>query len=202
MSLPTDTKGQAARSNYLTIDQGQTEILIVGPAVTGYQYWRENAGPVRQAEVFDEPLPDDARMKDIKDKSGNIVGREKEKQQFYWAMPVYNFKTKMFELAQFTQKGVREDLLKLQNNPSWGDPTGKYTVTIDKSGTGFQTKYSVMGNPADEAKKAELAAIMQKYAANPINVAAELFGTTEEEEVAQPVSEAPVTEAPATPAAA
>lgn len=191
MSLPTDTKGEAAGSQYLTIEPGQNEILIVGPAVTGYQYWREEGGPVRQKEVFDEPLPDDCRMKDIKDKSGNIVGREKEKQQFYWAMPVYNFKTKNFELAQFTQKGIREGLLSKQNNPNWGDPVGRYTVTIDKSGTGFQTKYSVEANPADDARKAELAAIMEKYNANPIDVEGDLFGA----QAAAPAAEAPVADA-------
>lgn len=176
MSLPQDVKGDAAGSSYLTIEPGQTEILIVGPAVVGYQYWKNEGGPVRQPNVFDEPLPDNCRMKDIKDKSGNIVGSEKEKQQFYWAMPVYNFKTKNFELAQFTQKGVREELLKLQNNPNWGDPTGKYTITIDKSGTGFQTKYSVMANPATDERKAELAVILAKYNASPIDVAGDLFG--------------------------
>lgn len=176
MSLPTDTRGDAAGSQYLTIETGQTELLIVGPAITGYQYWREKAGPVRSAEVFPEPLPDDARMKDIKDKDGNVTGREKEKQQFYWAMPVYNFKTKVFEIAQFTQKGIRDGLLVIQNNPSWGDPTGKYTITIDKSGTGFQTKYSVMANPASDERKAEIAEIMARYQEDPIDTAADLFG--------------------------
>lgn len=198
MSLPTDTRGEAAGSNYFAIEPGQNEILIVGPAITGYQYWRDKGGPVRQPEVFDEPLPDDARMRDVKDKNGNVVGREKEKQQFYWAMPVYNFKTKNFELAQFTQKGIRDGLLSKQNNPNWGDPVGKYTITIDKSGTSFQTKYTVEANPADDAKKAEIAAIMEKYNANPIDVAGDLFGVqAATPETAAPVAEAEPVEAPA-----
>ena len=179
MSLPTDTKGEAAGSAYFTLEPGQNEILIVGQVVTGYQYWPKEGAPVRQKDVFDEPLPEDARIKDVKDKNGNIVGQEKEKQQFYWAMPVYNFKTKNYELAQFTQKGVRDELLKLQNNPNWGDPTGKYTITIDKSGQGFQTKYSVMANPSSDEKKAEIKDIMKKYAERPMDVAGDLFGTAE-----------------------
>lgn len=179
MSLPTDTRGEAAGSMYLTLEPGQTEILIVGPTVTGYQYWPETGSPVRSPNVFPEPLPANARMKEIKDKAGVVTGREQEKQQFYWATPVYNFKTKAFELAQFTQKGIRDELLKLQNNPNWGDPTGKYTITIDKSGTGFQTKYSVMANPSSDERKVELADIMEKYAANPIDVAADLFGAAQ-----------------------
>lgn len=196
MSLPTDTRGKAAGSEYFTIEPGQNEILIVGPAITGYQYWREEGGPVRQPDVFDEPLPDDARMKDIKDKNGNVIGREKEKQQFYWAMPVYNFKTKSFELAQFTQKGIRDGLLSKQNNPNWGDPVGRYTITIDKSGTGFQTKYTVEANPPTDEKKAEIAAIMEKYNANPIDVAGDLFGESMEQPVADAPAPEPVAETP------
>lgn len=177
MTLPTDTRGAAAKSNYLTFDPGQTEVLIVGPAITGYQYWKLEGGPVRQADVFDEPLPDDCRLTDLKDKAGNVVGSAKEKQQFYWAMPVWNFKTKAFELAQFTQKGVRDGLLKFQENPKLGDPTGKYTISIDKSGTGFTTKYSVMANPTSDENKVEIAEIMEAYKAKSIDVAAELFGT-------------------------
>lgn len=204
MTLPTDVKGAAAGADVMKIDAGQTEILIVGPAVTGYEYWKEKGGPVRQVEVFDEPLPDDAKMREVKDDNGNVIGKEKDKQKFFWAMPVYSFKTKKFEILQAIQKGIREDLLSLQNNPNWGDPTGKYTITIDRSGTGFGTKYKAVGNPSDDAKKAEIARIVGIYAAAPMNVAEDLFGTSEEE--VEAVVEAPIepVEAPtevATPAA-
>ena len=205
MSLPTDTRGEAAGSLYLTLEPGQTEILIVGPVVTGYQYWRDGAGPVRQPNVFDEPLPNDARMEDVKDKDGNITGRAQVKQQFYWAMPVWNFKTKRFEVAQFTQKGVRDELLSLQENPNWGDPTGKYTITIDKSGTGFTTKYKAVANPVNtDERKAELAEIMARYNADPIDVAVDLFGDKASVLPPAPVEAAPVataTENVATPVA-
>ena len=179
MSLPTDTKGKAASADVMKVEAGQTEILIVGSAATGYEYWRAQGGPVRQADVFDEPLPDDAQMEDIKDKAGNVVGSQKKKQTFYWAIPVYNFKTDSFIIWQVTQKGLREELIGFQGNKSWGDPTGNYTITIDKSGTGFQTKNKLVANPANEERKAELAAIMERYNANPIDVAADLFGTAE-----------------------
>lgn len=159
----------------MKVEAGQTEVLIVGPAVTGYEYWKTGGGPVRQPDVFDEPLPDDAQIEDIKDKAGNIVGKQKKKQVFYWAIPIYNFKTSSFTIWQVTQKGLREDLIKLQGNKSWGDPTGKYTMTIDKSGTGFQTKNTLTANPATGREK-ELADILKRYEANPIDVAGDLFG--------------------------
>lgn len=201
MSLPKDTRGEAAGSSFLKLDAGQTELLILPGTITGYQYWRLGADGklecVRSAEVFAEPIPD-VRMRDVKDKDGNIVGQEPEKQQFYWAMPVYNFKTESFELAQFTQKGVRDDLKALNDNPNWGDPSGKYTVTITKTGEGFQTKYKVDGNPTSDEKKAQIADIVAKYNASPIDVAGTLFGTTQEE----PQQEAPVETATPAPAEA
>lgn len=178
MSLPTDTRGAAAGSQYLKLETGQTELLIVGDVVTGYQYWKEVGGCVRSREVFVEPL-DGVRMKDKKDKQGNVIGKEPEKQQFYWAFPVYNFKTEAFELAQITQKGIRDELLALQNNPNWGNPIGAYTITISKSGEGFKTEYKVMANPTTEEKKALVAEIMAKYAESPIDVEGNLFEPAE-----------------------
>lgn len=175
MSLPTDTRGAAASSQYLKLEQGQTELLIVGEVITGYQYWKQDGGAVRSRDVFEEPL-DGVRLKDKKDKQGNVIGKEPEKQQFYWAMPVYNFKTSAFELAQITQKGIRDELLAFQNNADWGNPVGRYTFTISKSGEGFKTEYKVMANPVTEAKKAVIDEIMAKYAENPMDVEGSLFG--------------------------
>ena len=176
MTLPTDTRGKAAGSSYFKAEQGQNKMMIVGPVVTGYQYWTKD-GVKRSPEVFEEPL-EGVRMEEVKDTDGNVVGEEPEKQQFYWALPLYNFKTEAFELAQFTQKGIREELLSLQNNEDWGDPVGNYTITIDKTGERFKTKYKVNANPVkDDKAKAVLAEIMEKYKASPIDVSAALFKT-------------------------
>lgn len=197
MSLPQDTRGEAAGSNFFKAETGQTEFLIVGPTITGYQYWRDGADGkaecVRSQTVFDEPIAD-VRMRDKKDKDGNVVGKEPEKQQFYWAMPVFNFRTQLFEVAQFTQKGIRDDLKALNDNPNWGDPTGRYTVTLTKTGDGFQTKYKVDGNPSQNRQE-EIASIMAKFNAAPIDVAGTLFGTAAVEETPA-AEEATTPEAP------
>ena len=182
MTLPTDSRGKAVSADTLSLKPGLTELLILGPAITGYEYWKKEGGPVRQSEVFDEPLPEGAKMEPTKDKDGNTTGEQQAKQKFYWAMPVYDFSTQTFEIWLITQKGLREELLALQNNPNWGDATGRYSLTVNKSGTGLQTKYKADGNPGcftNEEKKAEIAAIMEKYNANPIDVAGDLFGTAE-----------------------
>jgi hypothetical protein len=199
MSLPKDTRGEAAGSSFTKLETGQTELLILPGTITGYQYWRDGADGkaecVRSPEVFAEPIPD-VRQRDVRDKDGNIIGKEPEKQQFYWAMPVYNYKTEAFELAQFTQAGIRNDLKAMNDNPKLGDPSGRYTVMVTKTGEGFQTKYKVDANPMTDEDKAQVAEIVAKYNASPMDVAGTLFGKTEA------VTETPAPTATAAPAPA
>lgn len=170
MPLPTDTRGKAAGSSFTTLDQGQTKLLIVGEAVSGYQYWT-NDGVKTQADVFDETPG--IRMKKVKDKNTGVESEVPDKQQFFWAVPVYNFKSEAFEIYKITQKGVREDLAALQANDEWGDPVGKYTITITKTGQSFDTAYTVTPNPTTDANKEAIAAVMAKY--EPQDLAAIIF---------------------------
>ena len=84
-------------------------------------------------------------MRKVKNEDGSET-EEAEKQQYFWAMPVYNFKTENIEVWQVTQKGIRDALAALQSG-EWGDPTGKFTITISKEGEGLKTKYNVTPNP-------------------------------------------------------
>lgn len=173
MPLPTDTRGKAGGSSFTKLEQGQNKILIVGDAVQGYQYWTMN-GVKRSPEVFEETPG--IRMKKVKDKETGEESEVPEKQQYFWAVPVYNFKTESFEIYQITQKGVRDDLAALQSNDEWGDPTGKFTVTINKSGEGFETKYTVTPNPVNEKTGKEIEKIVTAYKDEEIDVAKTMFG--------------------------
>ena len=101
-----------------------------------------------------------------------------EKQQYFWTMPVYNFATEGVEIWQVTQKGVRDQLAALQANEDWGDPTGKYTITISKKGEGLDTKYNVTPNPAEKDTEA-ITAAMESYSADPMDLEAMFFKSNE-----------------------
>ena len=162
MTLPTDSRGKAVSADTLSLKPGLTELLILGPAITGYEYWKKEGGPVRQSEVFDEPLPEGAKMEPTKDKDGNTTGEQQAKQKFYWAMPVYDFSTQTFEIWLITQKGLREELLALQNNPNWGDATGRYSRSAaagagPKSGS-HRSHAAIRRRPAQESPTPSTAA--------------------------------------------
>lgn len=171
MSLPTDTRGKAAGGAYFKPEAGNNKLLIVGEAISGYQYWTNGGKVKRSPEVFEETP--DIRVRTVKDDDGNEK-EEAEKQQFFWALPIYNFKSESIELWQITQKGIRDDLASLQANEDWGDPTGKYTITVHKEGEGLKTKYKVNPNPS-EKDKTVIEEVMAKYNAEPMDLEDILF---------------------------
>lgn len=165
MPLPSDVSGGIGGGDYFKPEKGQNKILIVGDAVTGYEYWKNDDKPVRSKDKFEE-------TPDIKVRT--VDGVEKpDTQKFFWAMPVYDFKDDAFKMWQVTQKTLRDSLASLQANDDWGNPIGTYTISIDRQGENLTTKYAVMANPVK--KKEELDAIMERYAADPINIEGLLF---------------------------
>lgn len=168
MPLPDDTKGGVGGGDYFKPEKGQNKILIVGDAVTGYEYWTQDDKPVRSKEKF-ETTPN------IKVRT--VDGVEKaDTQKFFWAMPVYDYKDDTFKLWQVTQKGLRDNLASLQANPDWGNPIGAYTISIDRQGENLTTKYTVVANPVkDEKAKAAIEEIMARYAENPMDAEKLMF---------------------------
>jgi hypothetical protein len=172
MALPTDVTGGVGGGDYFKPALGQNKILIVGDAVIGYEYWTAEEKPVRSKTKFDEPL-DNPKVSQVKNPKTGETESKIDGQKFFWAMPVYDFKDETFKLWQVMQKGVKESLASYQKNPEWGNPVGNYTLSIDRSGEGFTTKYNVVANPVKDKKA--LDAIMAKYATNTIDVDKALF---------------------------
>lgn len=178
MSLPQDTKGAAAGgANYFKAEKGQNKILIVGDAVTGYEYWTADNKVFRSPEVFEETPG--IRTRKVKDKGGNEKEVD-EKQKFFWALPVYDYADKTIKIYEITQKKVRDALAGLQANEDWGNPVGKYSVTITREGDGLTTSYTVTPNPAKEGDKT-IAEAMALYEKEPVDIAAAMFTTDGED---------------------
>jgi hypothetical protein len=169
--LPTDTTGGVGGGDYFKPAMGQNKILIVGDAITGYEYWTSQDKPVRSKEKFTD-MPD-VKIRQVKNQKTGAMEDKPDTQKFFWAMPVYDFKDQTYKLWQVTQKSIKESLSSLQNNADWGNPVGTYTISIDRKGEGLLTEYSIMANPVKDAK--ELEAIMKAYKATPIDVAGALF---------------------------
>lgn len=171
MTLPTDVTGGIRGGDYFKPAQGQNKILIVGDVITGYEYWTQADKPVRSKVKFEETP--DAKVRQVKNQKTGEMESKTDTQKFFWAMPVYDFKDETFKLWQITQKSIKENLASLQSNADWGNPVGKYTISIDRKGEGLLTEYTIMANPVKDVKPLE--EIMKKYNANPIDIAGSLF---------------------------
>lgn len=171
MALPTDTSGGIGGGDYFKLALGQNKILIVGDAITGYEYWTNADKPVRSKVKF-ETTPD-IKVRQVKNQKTGEMEAKADTQKFFWALPVYDFKDETFKLWQVGQKAIKENLASLQANPDWGNPVGQYTISIDRKGEGLTTEYTVMANPVKDKKPLET--IMAKYATNPIDVEKALF---------------------------
>jgi hypothetical protein len=170
MALPTDTSGGVGGGDYFKLALGQNKILIVGEAVTGYEYWTNADKPVRSKVKFTETP--DAKVRQVKNQKTGEMESKTDSQKFFWALPVYDFKDEAYKLWQITQKSIKENLASLQANADWGNPVGNYTISIDKKGEGLLTEYTVMANPVKDKK--EIQKIMAGYT-NPIDIEGALF---------------------------
>jgi hypothetical protein len=170
MALPQDTNGGVGGGGYKPAI-GQNKVLIVGDAVTGYEYWTNDDKPVRSKTKFTETP--NAKVRQVKNQKTGEMESKTDTQKFFWALPVYDFKDETFKVWQISQKAIKENLASLQANADWGNPIGNYTISIDRKGEGLLTEYTVMANPVKDKKPLE--AIMAKYKEAPIDVESNFF---------------------------
>lgn len=126
--------------NYTKLQDGQNKLMILGSAVLGYEYWTLDNKPVRLNEM-PMVMPSDIRVEEDGKKSAV---------KHFWAFPVFNYKTKKVEILEITQKGIMGALQNLARSEEWGDPVLSYSLTITRSGSGFDTEYNVVPNPKTE----------------------------------------------------
>src|SRR3990167_34218 len=125
-------------SNYMKFLEGDNTFRVLSSAIVGWEYWSVENKPVRSREPFDNMQED---IKTEKDGSNRI--------NHFWAFVVYNYEAKKIQILQLTQRGIMKTIQGLVKNPKWGNPSG-YDITVTRSGSGFDTEYSVVPNPHSE----------------------------------------------------
>jgi hypothetical protein len=116
-------------SNYLKLQQGDNRIRIVSTPVIGWEDWKDNK-PIRFHMV---------------DKPQASIDPEKPVKHF-WAMLVWDYKAGKLAILEITQKSIQKTIQGLAKSEDWGSPLN-YDITISKTGTGFDTEYSVVPVP-------------------------------------------------------
>lgn len=146
--------------NYMDFEEGDNPMRILSSAVVGYEYWTEDKKPVRSVEGWDV-IPNDARIEQGKDPI-----------RHFWACVVYNYNHKKVQILQLKQKTIMDQIKAYTQNKKWGNPK-MYDLTINKTGSGFDTKYQVIPEPpiAPPAKE-----VLMAFKQKPVNLQALFTG--------------------------
>jgi len=118
--LPTNSGGL-----YFKLVSGANEVRILGPAVTGYEWWEDKV-VTRVVDVSQVPTGQDHKH--------------------FWMVPVSINDGDDVQIWTITQATIQGAIRDLFNNKQWGDPTG-YNLTVKKTGQSLDTQYSVVPNP-------------------------------------------------------
>lgn len=130
-------------SKYLKFEKGETEFLPLSSPIIGWEYWNHDNKPVRLREQPNDP----ANLPGIRaDRDENETPRYRV--NHFWAFPVIDCSDGKVKILEITQKTIQNDIRAYAKNAKWGSPTMRYSFTVSREGDKFDTKYTVMANPA------------------------------------------------------
>lgn len=131
-SYPDDFSNRQP-SRYLKLKEAVTSFRILSPAIAGWEYW-DRAGNPRRLRECPQTTPTDIRFTEGKP----------ERVKFFWAFVVYNITEKTVQIAEITQKSVREGISEVVRRRGT-ENLSSCIFTVHRTGSGLETKYTVSG---------------------------------------------------------
>ena len=131
--MPEKTGG-----NYTKFEQWETKLRVLGPIYTGWEYFNTDNKPVRQEEKFDR-IPKDC-------KPNRFDSSKLDLPKHFRAFKVWNYTTEQVELCSINKRSLLEWLNSYIQSEEYGDVSW-YDIKITKTGTGTDTRYTLMCLP-------------------------------------------------------
>jgi hypothetical protein len=125
--------------NYFKFEEGENNFRVLSDAITGFEYWTKDNKPIRS--------------KNWPDSTPNIKPDQLVKH--FWALVVWNCDEEKVQILEIAQKGIMNAITALINNKKWGDPK-LYDLTVNRTGEGLDTEYTVTPNPKSDLPKKAL----------------------------------------------
>ena len=138
------------RNQFMRFESGKNRVRFIGNPVSGFVFFgkveredgTETTKPYRRRESegefsLEEMINRNARMK----KDGEIEG-----QKYFVMGLVYNYQKQKLQVLEVTQKSILKALKSYVDSEEYGHPSG-YDLTIEKSGEGLNTEYTVVVSP-------------------------------------------------------
>ena len=122
---------KATAGGYLKFKNASTKFRIVSSPIIGYEGWSNDNKPVRFKE---QPKAESLKM--LRD----------NKAKHFWALIVWSYADEQVMILQITQSSIIEGITALAKDEAWGNPK-EYDITVNKTGQGMETKYTVVPAP-------------------------------------------------------
>lgn len=148
--LPEDYEVPASGGSYFKLKPGQNTFRVVTKPIIGWIGWTNENKPERRR------AKDDFAGVNLKDKI-----------KHFWAFGVYDHNTSTVQVMELTQSTILSALTDIFKNPDWGSPFG-YNITINKTGEGMETSYTVTPTPPKELSNEAQDKVVEK----PLNLEA------------------------------
>lgn len=140
------TEGDSSSGSWFRtkdVKAAPVKFRILSEPLTGYENWTAENKPLR-AQTLAELLETGADWR--------VEDGKQSQPRFFAAFFVWNHTAKAVQVAQFTQKTIRQQLEALQNNEDWGDLT-KFDLTLSRVDAGDKVTYTVQPSPAKPLPK-------------------------------------------------
>ena len=138
------------RNQFMKLESGKNRVRFIGNPISGFVFFgkikrddgSETVKPYRRRESegefsLEEMINHDVRMK----KDGEIEG-----QKYFVMGLIYNYQKEKLQVLEVTQKSILKALKSYVDSEEYGHPSG-YDLTIEKSGEGLNTEYTVVVSP-------------------------------------------------------
>jgi hypothetical protein len=137
-------------AKYMKFKKGDNRFRILSSPILGYEWWVETEEGRKPKRV-----PMDAQI------SPDELDPSEDPPKHFWAMVVFDYDDEKVKVLEITQKSIMRNLRGLSEDEDWGDPKGDggYDIVVERTGEGFETRYSVKPKPRKKLKSG----VMQMY---------------------------------------
>jgi len=140
--LPDGEVIPAGASNYMKFTDPENRFRVLDSAITGYELWVEGK-PIRNKRK------EDFTLEQLSNADINKFTGKRRLPQYFWAFPVYNYKSEKIEILEVTQMGVMNGIKDYLEDPDYGDPK-EYDLIAIRDDEQDPVKYRVKAKPPKE----------------------------------------------------
>lgn len=139
--LPEGETIPEGNTGYMKFELGENKFRVAGSAITGFELW-VNGKPLRR-KTADQFTSDELRNADV-----NKIDGKKHTPKYFWAFPVYNYKTEKVQILEVKQVTVMRGIESYLNDEDYGkDPQAYDLVVTQGEGANGKIEYLVKAKP-------------------------------------------------------